>query len=340
MAVTIRDVAKQLNLSITQVSRALDGYADVSEETRRRVIETAQKMGYVPNRAARQLRRQRSDTVGFVLPASTPRFNEPFFSEFIAGLADESALHNLDLLVTTAPPGQSAEELVYQRWVQGRKVDGIILNRIRLKDWRVRYLAQQNLPFVSLERSLDPVDYASIEVDSHAGFLHLMEYLVRLGHLRIAYIGGPGDLKIQVDRLTGYRDGLIQAGLPVENNLIVEGDLTSEGGYQAALQLLSLPQPPTAITCVNDYTAMGALHAAHERGLTIGQDISITGFDGVGESAHTEPPLTTLYQPVHEIACKLVSMLSDLICGEDLKERQICYQPELVIRSSTREKPG
>ncbi|MGE5221520.1 MAG: LacI family DNA-binding transcriptional regulator [Omnitrophica WOR_2 bacterium] len=335
MAVTIREVARQLNLSITQVSRALDGYADVSEETRQRVIETAHQMGYVPNRAARQLRRQRTDTIGFVLPTSTPQFTEPFFAEFMAGLADEAALHNLDLLVSTAPPEQNAEELLYQRWVQGRKVDGIILNRVRLADWRIRYLAQQKIPFVSLERSLDPVDYASIEVDSRTGFASMMEYLMELGHHRIAYVGGPGALKINVDRLTGYRDGLKRANLPPDSSLEVNGDLTSQGGYQAALRLFSLPQPPTAIACVNDYTAMGVLHAAHERGLVIGRDLSVTGFDGVGESAHTEPPLTTLAQPVYEIARKLVSMLSTLICGDEVEEKRVRYRPKLVIRSST-----
>ncbi|MGE5224292.1 MAG: LacI family DNA-binding transcriptional regulator [Omnitrophica WOR_2 bacterium] len=335
MAITIRDVAKQLNLSITQVSRALDGYGDVSEETRQRVIETAQRMGYVPNRAARQLRRQRSDTVGFILPTSTPRFNEPFYSEFIAGLADEASLHSLDLLVSIAPPDKSEEELVYKRWVQSRKVDGIILNRIRLMDWRVQYLARQRVPFVSLERSLDPVEYASIEVDSRAGVRQLVAYLASLGHRRIGYVGGPGDMKIQVDRYAGYMDGLNKAGIPIEPDLETEGDLTSQGGYQAALQLLSLPQPPTAITCVNDLTAIGVLHAAHDRKMTIGHDLSVAGFDGIGESAHTEPPLTTLYQPVYEIARRLVMMLNILVCGEELDEKHIRYQPELVIREST-----
>jgi LacI family transcriptional regulator, galactose operon repressor len=335
MPVTIRDVAKKLNLSITQVSRALDGYEDVSEETRQRVIETARQMGYAPNRAARQLRRQRSDTIGFILPARAPRFNEPFFSEFMAGLADEAADYNMDLLVSAVPPEQSDEEAFYKRWIQSRKVDGVILNRIRLMDWRVQYLAHQEIPFVSLERSLDPVEYASIEVDSRKGFNQLMAYITGLGHDRIGYVGGSKNLKIQVDRYAGYHDGLINAGIPVDSSLEVDGDLTSQAGYRAALQLLSLPQPPTAITCVNDWTAMGVLHAAHERGLVVGRDLSVTGFDGIGESAYTQPPLTTLHQPVYEIARTLVSMLYTLICGEELEEKHIRYQPELVIRGST-----
>ena len=167
---SIRDVAKRLNISITTVSRALDGYSDVAEETRQLVINTAQEMGYVPNRATRQLRRQRTDTIGYILPAHAPQFADPFFSEFIAGLGDEATSHNLDLLVSTAAPNSDLERQSYERWVHGRKVDGLVLNRMRLHDWRVQYLSKTDLPFVSLERSLDRSDHASVEVDSVSGF--------------------------------------------------------------------------------------------------------------------------------------------------------------------------
>ncbi len=164
MGITIRDVAKKLNISITTVSRALDGYADVSEETRQLVVQTAHEMGYVPNQAARQLRRRRSDSIGYILPSDRPRFSDPFFAEFVAGLGDEAAVHGFDLLVSTAPPGSPAERQAYERWTQSRKVDGIVLNRIHLHDWRVQYLAQVQFPFVTLERSLD-LDYPAVEVD-------------------------------------------------------------------------------------------------------------------------------------------------------------------------------
>ncbi len=117
MPITIRNVAKKLGLSITTVSRALDGYDDVADQTRARVIRTAREMGYVPSRAARQLRRQRADVIGYILPASGSQFTDPFFSLFIAGLGDEATSHNLDLLVSTAAPGGTAERQIYARWV-------------------------------------------------------------------------------------------------------------------------------------------------------------------------------------------------------------------------------
>jgi LacI family transcriptional regulator, galactose operon repressor len=332
---TIRDVAKRLNVSITTVSRALDGYSDVAEETRQLVIKTAQEMGYVPNRAARQLRRQRSETIGYILPAQAPQFADPFFSEFIAGLGDEATSHNFDLLVSTAAPNSEAERQSYERWAHGRKVDGLVLNRMRLHDWRVQYLAQTDLPFVSLERSLDKSGHASVEVDSLAGFTMLMAYLSGKGHKRIAYIGGPKDLKIQADRFEGYKKGLAAAGIPFDPNLVMEGDTTRGGGYRAAQQLFALKPLPTAITCINDPTAIGVLHAASERGLVVGRDLAVAGFDGIADAEHTSPPLTTLKHPLYEIARTLVKMLVAMIQGQPLEERRGQLQPELLIREST-----
>ena len=130
MSITIRDVAGKLHLSITTVSRALDGYDDVAEETRELVIETANRMGYAPNRAARQLRRQKAETVGFIIPAISKRFSEPFFTEFISGMGEELSDQNYDLLVSNARTDEAEREL-YQRWANGHKVDGFVLNRMR-----------------------------------------------------------------------------------------------------------------------------------------------------------------------------------------------------------------
>jgi LacI family transcriptional regulator len=335
MTVTIRDVAKRLNLSITTVSRALDGYDDVAEGTRVLVVKTAQEMGYEPNRAARQLRRKRSDTIGYILPAHRPQFSDPFFSEFIAGLGDEAARNNFDLLVSISPPDHPDEHRLYQRWLHGHKVDGFVLNRMRLYDWRVRFLAENHFPFVTLERSLEPVDQTCVIVDGTKGFRVLVEHLIHLGHRRIAYIGGSPYLKIQADRIAGYQVALYENNLEVIPGLIVESDLTQEGGYQAALTLLRRANPPTAIACINDLTAIGALHAAHELGYRPGEDLAIAGFDGIAESAYSEPPLTTVNQPIYEIACKLVRLLVDRIMGSSTAVSEIWIEPELIIRAST-----
>jgi LacI family transcriptional regulator len=335
MPITIRDVARRLNLSITTVSRALDGYDDVADETRKLVVATAQEMGYMPNRAARQLRRKRTDSIGYILPAGAPQFADPFFSEFIAGLGDESTSKKYDLLISTAPPGSESEKSIYTRWIQGHKADGFVLNRIRLEDWRVRYLSEQGLPYVCLERPSDSVEFIGVEVDSRSGFKRVIAHLAGLGHRRIAYIGTSSIYKIQADRFAGYRQGLAAAEISYDPELKEEGDLTPSGGYQAAQRLLDLPQRPTAIACINDLTAIGVLHAAHDQGLEVGRDLAVTGFDGIADAAHTQPPLTTLNQPVYAIARQLASMLLAQINGQPLPQRQVVIQPEIVIRQST-----
>jgi DNA-binding LacI/PurR family transcriptional regulator len=335
MPITIRDVAKRLNLSITTVSRALDGYTDVSDATREKVIRTAEELGYVPNRIARQLRKHKSETIGYILPTSTPRFNDPFFNTFMAGLGNEATLSNYDLLVSTANPGEENERQLYKRWVQGRRVDGFILNRMQLQDWRVQYLATKNFPFVTLERNLDEVEYDSVEVNGQAGMVELIAHLVEMGHQRIAYIGASANLSLEASRFQGYQAGLAATGIEFDEGLVVEGDMTRSGGYQAAQQLLELVSPPTAIACVNDLTAIGAMKVARERGMAVGKDLAISGFDGIEEAEGTQPPLTTLSQPIYEIACQLIKLLLTRLESPEIPYQHIQFSPELFIRQST-----
>jgi LacI family transcriptional regulator len=335
MPITIRNVAKKLGLSITTVSRALDGYDDVADRTRARVIRTAREMGYVPSRAARQLRRQRADAIGYILPASGSQFTDPFFSLFIAGLGDEATSHNLDLLVSTAAPGGTAERQIYARWVQSRLVDGIVLNRMRVRDWRARYLAQNKFPFVAHGHTHLRLDFPYIEMDSRNVFILLVKHLVERGHRRIAYIGGPRDVTLQADRFAGYQEGLTRTGIPFNESYVVEGDLTRNGGYQAAQHLLALPEPPTAIIGANDMSAIGAMRAAHERGLVVGRDLAVAGYDGTEDSEHTQPALTTVKQPIYDTARQLVRMLIARIDGKELAEPHVIIQPELIVRAST-----
>jgi LacI family transcriptional regulator len=335
MATTIRELAKKLNLSITTVSRALDGYEDVSEITRERVVQAAHSMGYTPNRAARQLRTQRTDSLGFILPGRSPRFTDPFFSEFIAGLGDAVSENEFDLLISAAPPGEQAEQELYTRWINARKVDGFILNRIRIHDWRIQFLVEYKVPFVTLEKSQDPFDYPCVTVDGKKGIQRLVQFLLKNGHNRIAFIGGLPALVITADRYQGYLASLIDASIPVDEGLIKWTTLSRDGGYHAANELLSLSTPPDAIVCANDLTALGVLDAARQRGIKVGKDLAVTGFDGIEEAAYSLPPLTTLSQSVYSIGQHMVRMLIALIKHEPLEEPCLSIEPELILRQST-----
>ena len=335
MAVTIRDLASKLNLSITTVSRALDGYDDVAEETRKRVVEAARQMGYVPSAAARQLRRKRTDAIGYILPTSSPRFSDPFYVNFLTGLCDEIASHHLDTMVTSSEPDSPEEKQEYRRWVQSHRVDGMVLNRIRVNDWRVNYLSEQNMPFVTLNSLNYHNNRPCVCVDEGSGVQTLVKHLIDKGHRRLAFIGGPENLVIHQERIAGYRKGLEAAGISLDPALTVPGDLTEEGGYRAALELLSQRPRPTAILGCNDLTALGAARAAKDRGIYIGTELAIAGYDGIQETEHTNPPITTLYQPTYEIARQIADMLIRLIEGKPLETQQVVLQPELIIRPST-----
>lgn len=333
MRPTIRDVARKLNLSITTVSRALDGYDDVAQQTRELVTQTAKKMGYAPNRAARQLRRQKAETIGFIIPSISKRFDEPFFAEFIAGMGEELSSNNFDLLVANATTDDGERDL-YHRWVNSRKVDGFILNRIRKHDWRVTYLSQWDIPFVALGKSQDGINYPCIRIDGTGAYLNLIRQIQANGFSRFAFIGGPNDLIDHIDRLKWFRSALKKSGLDVDTHQIVSTDMSSTGGYEAANTLFSSSVPPDAIFCVNDEIAFGVLHASHERGFTIGKDIAVVGFDGVQDAKHSEPPLTTLDIPIFDIARQLVDMLLKII-GEETVESLVLIKPTLLVREST-----
>ncbi len=289
----------------------------------------------MPNQAARQLRRRKADAVGYVLPSGSPRFADPFFSEFLAGLGDETAVQPFDLLVSIAPPGEEAEKQIYRKLVLGNKVDGLILTHMHIHDWRAQFLTEHKIPFTALENSFDGLDFPRIEVDRKGGMLELVTHLVSRGFRRIAYLGGPIRLKIETDQFDGYRGGLAANQLAFDASLVAGGDLTSSGGYQSTRHLLSLPDPPDAVVCINDETAFGALHAAHEHGRQVGVNFAVAGFDGVQASKYSEPPLTSLDIPVYDIARQLVRMLVVEITAPPLTERRVVLSPKLLVRAST-----
>lgn len=334
MSTTIRDVAKELKVSVYTVSRALDGYDDVSDQTRQLVIETANKMGYVPNRAARQLRRQKAETIGFIIPPISKRFNEPFFTEFIAGLGDQLSSQDFDLLVSSAGSNE-AEQHLYHRWVSSHKVDGFVLNRIHKHDWRMDYLSKLSVPFVALGRSQNQVKYPCVRIEAAEEYVSLVKHIQQNGFKRFAYIGGPNYLVNQIDRRRWFNSAIKTCGLEVSKNHIVSTDMSSTAGYEAAMTLLSGTAAPNAVLCVNDETAFGALHAAHELGYKVGRDIAVTGFEGVQDARHTEPPLTTLDIPIAEVACQLASMLLKILGGKPIEAREVVIRPVLVTRAST-----
>ncbi|MBN1149384.1 MAG: LacI family DNA-binding transcriptional regulator [Anaerolineales bacterium] len=333
MPVTLKDIAKKVGKSTTTVSRALGDYDDISPETKALVRQAVADLGYKPSVLARRLQKQRTDMLGFILPTFGPRFSDPFFSEFLAGIGNTAARHDLDLLVSTQPPGD-AEMEAYKNKAQSRLVDGFIIVRTRKHDPRIEYLCGIGFPFVSFGREDDHQKFPFVDEDGEWGMRILIEYLLGLGHRRVGVITPPMDLMFTHFRLMGVRSKLAEANLALDNRLVVHGDLTQRGGYQMASNLLDQPDPPSAIVAFNDLMAFGAMSAVQERGLVVGKDISVTGFDDIPMAEHSHPPLTTLHQPIYQIGEILCEMLIQLISKGELEEERIILRPELIIRQS------
>ena len=334
-SVTLKDLAAELGLSVTTVSRALAGYGDVAESTRSRVLDAAKKMGYFPDVTARRLQKGRTDTIGFVIPTSGPRFSDPFFSELLAGIGNEAARHNFDLLVSTRPPDTVEEQAAYRRMAEGRLVDGLLVVRTRVQDWRIDYLSGIAFPFVSFGRSDLEADFPYVDEDGFHGFKLVIEHLIELGHQHIACISAPRDLMFSFSRAKGLAATLEQHGLSLPSEYCLVGNLTQQSGFEAMNELLDLPHPPTAVASCNDLMALGAISAAQRRGLVVGQDIAITGFDDIPLAEHSHPSLTTVRQPVYEIGRQICRMLIHMILGEELPTRHVLLQPELIVRESS-----
>lgn len=334
MTVTLKDIAAHVGRSVTTVSRALAGYADVSPATRERVRQVAVELGYEPNITARQLQKQRTDTLALVLPTYGPRFSDPFFSEFLAGVGNEAARQGFDLLVSTRAPGDE-EKSAYLKSIRSRRVDGFIIVRTRRQDARIDLLRQHNFPFAAFGRIESGNGFPLVDEDSETGMRLVVEHLIERGHIRLACIAAPAELMLAQYRLKGFIDTLTARGLSVDEALIIEGDLTQRSGREVAGRLLDMPQPPTAIVACNDLMALGAMSAAQARGLVVGKEISITGFDDIPLAEHAHPPLTTVHQPIYKIGSMVCHMLTQVIKGEPVAEQQVILQPSLVIRQSS-----
>lgn len=334
MSTTLRDIAKKVGLSVTTVSRALNDYPDVNPETKERIRRVAREMDYHPHVIAQKLQKQKTDTIGFIIPTAGPRFSDPFFIELLTGIGNEAARQEFDLLVSTRAPGDQEME-AYHRIVNGKRVDGIILTRTRHGDQRISCLIDSDFPFVAFGQCDLPYDFPYVDVDGREGMNLVTQHLVDLGHRRLAYITARLELMFATHRLEGYREALGRNGIPIDDSLILTGDLTERAGYEAAKQLLALRDPPTAIVACNDLMALGAMSAALERGMAIGEDISLAGFDDIPLAAHSHPSLTTVQQPIYEIGKLICRMLIQIIRGEELVERHVVLQPTLVIRKSS-----
>ncbi|MEZ5825251.1 MAG: LacI family DNA-binding transcriptional regulator [Geminicoccaceae bacterium] len=331
--IDLKGLAQALGLSMTTVSRALNGYSDVSEKTRRRVEQQARLLGYAPNAQARRLTSGMTETIGFVLNDVSTYYDDPYFAQLLAGMGDVLTRSNYDLVISTR--GGDTDALGgYRRLVEERRVDGIVLDRTKRVDERIDYLLDAGMPFVTFGRSEEARRHAFLDIDGEAAARMSIERLLKLGHRRIAFLGAPGDFMYNHLRRSGYERALAAAGIAVDPDLVVDTAHQEASGYRATLVLLHLDDPPTAILCIDDLPAMGAIRAVRSEGLEVGADVSIIGYNDIAPAALVDPPLTTVRIDSRAAGRRLAEMLLALIAGRPASVFQEVWPPALVVRSS------
>ena len=328
----LKALAAQLGLSITTVSRALNGYEDVSAATRERVLAVAAGAGYAPNASAQRLITGRSQAIGFVLPVAPEGFADPFLLEMLTGLGETLRAHALDLVLSAAEPGR--EELnTYNRLVRGRRVDGLVVARTRVDDERIAFLRASGIAFVTHGRWRGALDFDTLECDNAAGGRLAASLMTSLGHRDLLLINAPSQLNFAGEREAGVREAANAAGARLE---VVEAPNTTEDdGEQVLARILERgTAAPTAIICATDRLAIGALRAARGAGRAIGTDLSIVGYDDLPFSRFTEPPLTTVRQPIREAGRRLVEIVLARVADANRSIVAEAWQPELVLRAT------
>lgn len=330
---SIARLAQHLGLSEGTVSRALNNYPDISAKTRERVRKAADELGYAPSSAARRLARGTVETIGFVLPTRAGHLSDPFLAEILDGVAAELAEHDWDLLVSAVPENQDGVK-VMERLLSAGKVSGFVLTRTRRIDRRVEFLKSRNIPFVVHGRTEDSSGYSWVDIDNEKAFVDIVDYLVGLGHRRIALLGGDVEMNFAWQRRKGFLKALNAHELAAAADLIIDNVANGIEGRRATQDLLALPERPTAIVCVTDAIAISAMQAIQGAGLVVGADISVVGYDGLPMGASVEPPLTTMLQPAFEAGRIVGRMAVQQASNENQEFSHILWEAKLTQRGS------
>jgi LacI family transcriptional regulator len=325
-AVTIQDVAKAADVSVSTVSRVLNTKVDVASDTQDRILKVIEELGYTSNLAARSMRSRKKNLIGLVVPD----IGFPYAIEIMKGINRAIAESSFDLLVYTTggiqKDGTQTREQHYVSLLNNSLTDGMIIVASSVAEFIT------DAPIIAVDPHIVNPHYPSVQGTNYHGALSVMEYLLGLGHRRIGFINGRPEIGSAGRRLKGYQDALLNAGVELEDELMVSGDFSTITGYKRALQLLSLDVPPTAIFAANDQSAIGVYQAAEEMGIQIPDDLSVVGFDNISEAKYLG--LTTVDQFLADMGYVAIQMLIKLINNQTLDEQIHKMPTKLVERSS------
>lgn len=335
MAVTIKDVAKLANVAPSTVSRVIANNPRISEQTKIRVKEAMNYLGYHPNVIARSLANRSTQAIGIVMPNSAEKsLQNPFFPEVIRGISTKAHEKKFALYMST---GNNEEEILeaITGMVQGRRVDGIILLYSRLDDNIMPYLLERDFPFTVIGKPYKNAEKIThIDNDNFKAAKDLTQYLIQQGHERIAFIGGSLNLVVTTDRLLGYEKALRLSNLPLRNEYIVHDEFLEEGGREAIMSLLSLKERPTALVVTDDLMAFGVISALSEKGIDVPNDMSVVSFNNVMLAELSSPSLTSVDINIFQLGYEAANCLLDIIENPTNPKERITIPHKIVKRQS------
>lgn len=329
---TLEDIARMSGVSRSTVSRVINGDPNVNDKTRERVNQVIDRISFQPNLAARGLAVGRTGVLGMVIPMGVASiFSDPFFPILIQGVAATCNAADYSLMLWMGEP--EYERKTISKILYNGLVDGVIVSSMLLDDPLIERLSEANRPFITVGRHPTNERINYIDVDNRIGAFQAVSHLMRSGRRRIAVINGPANMIAGQDRYKGYQDALHDRGIPLNPELIAEGDFTEVSGYLAMRRLLQARVD--AVFAASDAMAFGAMRAIKEANLAIPGDIAVVGFDDIPLAAISNPPLTTVRQPILRSGSLAAETLIDMIERPDPQPRRVILPTELVIRASS-----
>jgi len=335
--VTIKDIARELGISPSTVSRALKDHPDISPETKKAVKKLAEELNYQPNSIALSLRQSKSNTIGVIIPEIV----HFFFSTVISGIEDVA--YDAGYSVIVSQSNESYErEVMDTKALFNNRVDGMLISMSReTTDYEhFQSIHKRGMPMVFFDRICDGLDTSKVIVDDHDGAFKATEHLIKQGYTRIAHLGGPQNLSISRQRLDGYKDALKQHNMKIDESLIMTDHSSDDedNAKEITSMLLDSPNPPDAMFAINDIAALGAMMAAKERGLSIPKDFAIVGFSNWRFTSMTDPAMSTVDQPGFTMGQEAARLLiKEIEAKEDevITPETITLKTNLIVRASS-----
>lgn len=332
---TIHDIARELKISASTVSRALNDNPRISLKTKEKIKAVADKLGYRPNTLASNLRNKKSNTIGIVVPL----INRYFFSSVISGVEDIAFKAGYNVVISQSNDFAAKEISIVQSMFSNR-VDGLIIS-IAMQSINFDHLKlfkRKHIPLVFFDRAVPEIETDKIVVDDFAGAFKVTQHLIDQGYKRIAHLAGPQNLTTYLDRKNGYIEALRANEITFDESLINVSTLTSEDGVPAIEKLMSLPNPPDAVFCGNDTTALSIMMYLRDKGIRIPEEVGIVGFSNEPFSKVVSPSISTIIQPGFAMGQKAAELIISKIENKDRNFQTITLPTELVVRESSNRK--